>query len=78
MIPKRQRTFVESFLTHSDPRIRGYAREVIARDRDERAAFQRLLHEDDARLELGPVEPPRDQCAAMDGDGLDEAEDIPF
>jgi hypothetical protein len=56
--------------------IRG--RDVVARDRDERAAFLRMVREDEARLDVSPADPPRDRCAAMDGDGLDEAEDIPF
>jgi hypothetical protein len=79
VIPRRQRSFVESFLTHSDPRIRAYANEVVARDREERAEFLRLVREDEAQLESTPIDIPRDDLNpyALD-EPLDDAEDIPF
>jgi hypothetical protein len=71
-IPRRQREFVERFLTHPDPRVRAYATEVVAVDREQRAAFRRVLREDEeALLEVGPPGDidPRDPI---------DAEDIPF
>jgi len=71
-IPRRQREFVESFLTHPDPRVRAYATEVVAVDREQRAAFRRALREDEeALLEVGPPSDvdPRDPI---------DADDIPF
>jgi hypothetical protein len=76
-IPRRQRPFVESFLTHPDPRIRVYANEVVAHDREERAEFLRLVREDEARLEATPSDVPRDEVNPFDA-ADDEAEDIPF
>jgi hypothetical protein len=71
-IPRRQCEFVESFLTHPDPRVRDYATEVVAIDREQRAAFRRALREDEeALLEVGPPGgvDPRDPI---------DADDIPF
>ncbi len=71
-IPRRQREFVESFLTHPDPRVRAYATEVVAVDREQRAAFRRALREDEEALfEVGPPGDvdPRDPI---------DADDIPF
>lgn len=68
----RQHEFVEGFLTHADPRVRAYATEVVAVDREQRAAFRRALREDEeARLEVGPPGDvdPRDPI---------DADDIPF
>jgi len=71
-IPRRQREFVESFLTHPDPRVHAYATEVVAVDREQRAAFRRALREDEEALfEVGPPGDvdPRDPI---------DADDIPF
>jgi hypothetical protein len=67
-----QREFVESFLTHPDPRVRAYATEVVAVDREQRAAFRRALREDEEALfEVGP---PGD----IDPHDPIDADDIPF
>jgi hypothetical protein len=78
-IPRRQRPFVESLLTHRDPRIRAYATEVVARDREERAELLQLVREGEARFEATPVDPPPDDVNRYASDELvDDAEDIPF
>ena len=78
-IPRRQHQFVESFLTHSDPRIRAYASEVVIRAREERAEFLRLVREDEARFEATPIEVPRNDVNPYAFDEIaDDAEDIPF
>ena len=71
-IPRRQREFVESFLTHPDPRVRAYATEVVAVDREQRAAFRRALREDEEAL--FEVRPPGD----VDPRGPIDADDIPL
>ncbi len=77
-IPRRHRKFIESFLTHSDPRIRAYATEVVAHDREERADFLRLVREDEAQLEAMPVELPHGVNPYAFDELEDDAEDIPF
>ena len=78
VIPRRQRSFVNSFLTHSDPRIRAYVNEVVARDREERAEFLRLVREDEARLDAMPLDPPPDDANPYASDEHLDDDDIPF
>lgn len=51
LIRRKQRRFVERFLTDEDPQLREYATGLLARDREERAEVRRLYEEDEAALE---------------------------
>lgn len=76
-IPHRQRKLVDSFLAHSDPRVREYAGAVVARDREERAEILRFVQEESRQVTMPFAIPPIVDLNGAD-DWLDDGEDIPF